>query len=69
MPKKNLGRRVCFEHGLISNVLYALGLVDQVTLSNICSRTHDKTVPWNVFSVEVPQEMTNIFPKIDANSD
>ena len=69
MQKKNLGRRVVLEHGLISNILPALGLVDQVTLSNICSRTHDITVPWNMFCVDVPQEMPNIFPRIDAISD
>ena len=69
MHKHKLGRRVVLEHGLISNILSALGLLDQITMSNICSRTHDITVPWNVFCVETPQDMPNIFPKIDAISD
>ena len=69
MQKNKLGRRVCFEYGLISNVLYALSLVDQVNLSNVCSRTHDITVPWNIFCVLIPQDSPNFFPKIDAISD
>ena len=27
------------------------------------------TVPWNIFSVALPQESPNIFPKIDDVSD
>ncbi len=69
MKRNNFGRHVVLEHGLISNILSALSLIDQLTISNICSRTHDKTVPWNIFCVEWPQDMPNVFPKIDAISD
>ena len=51
------------EHGLISNVLPSLDLVDQLAISNICSRTHNVTVPWNIHNVALPQS-TN-FPKIN----
>ena len=34
-------------------------------MSYICSRTHDFTVPWNIFSVAIPQDLPDSFPKID----
>ena len=69
MPEKKLSRRVVKEHGLISNILPALILIDQLTLSYICRRTHDITVPWNIFSVPIPQDLPDSFPKIDDVSD
>ena len=35
------------EHGLISNILLCLGLVDQTRTANILGRTYQITVPWN----------------------
>ncbi len=38
-------------------------------MSYICRRTHDFTVPWNIFSVAIPQDLPDSFPKIDDVSD
>ena len=67
--QRNLGCRVILEHGLISNILPSLSLVDQLTLANICSRTHQITVPWNILSVVLYQSELSAFPKIDDISD
>ncbi len=50
----SLGRRVILEHGLISNVLLGLGVVDQLNITNICIRTYQITVPWNTYRVKLP---------------
>ncbi len=67
--QRKLSSRVVLEHGQISNILAALGLVDQIALSKICSRTHFVTVPWNTARVLLPQDEPNVFPKIDDISD
>ncbi len=41
----SIGPRIILENGPITNVLVALELVDQVSIANICIRTHDITVP------------------------
>ena len=38
-------------------------------MANICRRARDAIVPWNIFSVEVPQDLPDKFPKIDDVSD
>ena len=62
-------RRVILEHGLISNILPALKLVGQLTIANICSRTHRITVPWNITSVELPTDPLCDFPGLKVHSD
>ena len=69
MLKRRLGRRVACEHGLISNVLPGLTLVDQLSISNICSRTYFVTVPWNMPAVKMPHDFTSNFPEIDLISE
>ena len=67
--KNNLGKRVVTEHGLISNVLSGLHLVDQIAIAGICYRTYKKTVPWNVVALKTCQESAiNGFPEIDVIS-
>ena len=66
--KRRLGRRVVSEHGLISNVLPGLELVDQIQISNIYSRTHQVTVPCNVFAVQLIDKASDCFPAIDKIS-
>ena len=59
----SLGQRVILEHGLISNVLLCLGLVGQLTIANICSRTYQITVPWNTrvqLPIDPPCDFTNL---------
>ena len=51
--KKSLGSRIVKKHGLISNILYGLQLSDQLRIANICKRTYDITVPWNLV-IEFP---------------
>ena len=65
----SLGRRVISEHGLISNILSALGLVDQLCIANICSRSHQVTVPWNIHPVTLPIDPLCDFPNLKTNSD
>ena len=65
----SLGCRVILDHGLISNVLLGLGLVDQLCIANICSRTHQITVPWNTHSVELPIDPECDFPNLKILSD
>ena len=60
----NLGRRVVTEHGLISNVLPGLDTVDQISISNISSRTYCVTVAWNAAAIELPQDSLIQFPGI-----
>ncbi len=38
-------------------------------MSYICSRTRDFTVPWNIFSVSIPRDLPESFPKIENVSD
>jgi hypothetical protein len=45
MQSIELGRRVILESGPLTNVLVALGLLDQIRIANICRRTHKTTVP------------------------
>ena len=68
MLKRRPGRRVASEHGLISNVLPGLTLVDRLKLSSICSRTYLVTVPWNMPAVKMPLDSQN-FPQIDKISE
>ena len=63
--KKSLGSRIVMEHGLISNILPALELADQVEFANINTRTYEKTVPWSSVRVETPKNTPSILPKID----
>ena len=65
----SLGSRVILEHGLISNVLLGLGLVGKLTISNICSRTYQVTVPWNTHSVVLPIDPLCDFPNLIILSD
>ncbi len=67
--QSSLGQRVILEHGLISNVLTALGLFDQLQIANICSRTHQVTVPWNTFPVKLPIDPLCEFPNLKIPSD
>lgn len=60
----SLGRRVIYEHGLISNVLAGLGIVDLVIVSKICRRTYQITVPWNVPTLNIPNDLPSEFPNI-----
>ncbi len=69
MNQANIGRRVISEHGLISNVLVALGLVDIVRIANIFRRTHRVTVPWNSGTLVIPRDSPSKFPKIVIPSD
>ncbi len=70
---KRRGKRIVTEHGLISNVLARLHLVDQLSIAAICTRTYQITVPWNVYAVNLPQQcLKNVFPsfpRIDDISD
>ena len=63
--KKRLSCRVVSEHGLISNFLPALELVDQIRISNIFSRTYQVTVSWNSSAVQLIEKEINCFPAID----
>ena len=69
MKKASSGRRVVLEHGLISNVLIGLGLVDMIMIANICHRTHQVTVPWNKRAIVIPRDPPCEFPKIIIPSD
>ena len=62
--KSNRGRRVVVEHGPISNVLRGLDPVDQITISNICSRTYYVTVAWNSAAIKLPKDSLKQFPGI-----
>ena len=62
--KKTLGERVVTEHGPITNILPAQTLVDQVTMSNINSRTYKVTVPWFSVSILSAIKAISVFPKI-----
>ena len=67
--KKTLGERVVTEHGPITNILPAQTLVDQVTMSNINSRTYKVTVPWFSVSILSAIKALSVFPKIDDIAD
>jgi hypothetical protein len=66
----SLGSRVITKHGLISNVLPPLGLVDRVRVANICQRTYKITVAENTSPVIMPIDHLCDFPslKIPSNS-
>jgi hypothetical protein len=66
--QESLGRRVILEHGLISNVLIQLGLVDQLIVANICNRTYQITVPWNVRQLTLPIDPLSDFPNLKIPS-
>ena len=66
---ENRGPRVISEHGLISNILPGFGLVDQLYISHINSRTYKVTVTWNSPLVELPLYEDSNFPYIDDVSD
>ncbi len=55
------------EHGLISNILHCLGLVDQIPLANILGRTYQITVPWNT-RVDLPSDPLCDFPNLKLPS-
>ena len=65
--KRTLGSRLVAEHGLISNILSGLCLVDQVVLSSVCRRSYEITVPWNI-SIGFPTDVISVFPKLDEIS-
>ncbi len=69
MLKRRLGRRVVTEHGLISNILPGLTLVDRLKLSSMCSRTYLVTVPWNIPAVQLPLDSSSNFPQINLISE
>ena len=61
--KKNFGYRVLAEHGLLSNIIEGLSLVDLIKLANICRRTYIFTVSWNMSAVAPPKpDCQNSFP-------
>ncbi len=66
--QSKLGRRVILESGPITNVLAALGLLDQMRIANICKRTHSTTVPQFEACLWFPTEAVCDFPNIKISS-
>jgi hypothetical protein len=69
---KNLmsrGPRLIMDHGLISNLLPALGLVDQQTFAHFLRRTYQVTVPWNTPCVQLPFDSPCDFPNLKIPSE
>ncbi len=62
--QSKLGRRVILESGPLTNVLVALGLIDQMRIANICSRTHSATVPQFKACLWLPTDPVCDFPDI-----
>ena len=62
---KKKGNRILKEHGLISCILPALSLENQIAMSNVCLRTYQITVPWFSVSIPIMRPTESIFPKID----
>ena len=62
---KSRGHRIVTNHGLISNILPSLNLVDQVSLGALCKRSYEITVPWNLSKVKMPAQEYNNFPLIN----
>jgi hypothetical protein len=65
--KKSFGRRLIEKHGLTSNILKGLELTNQLLFANICKRTYNMTVPWNI-AVEA-DKYVSVFPMIDDITD
>jgi hypothetical protein len=65
----SLGRRVIAESGPITNVLVALGLVDQTKIAMICKRTYDVTVPQVRVAISLPKDLYCNFPNLRIPSD
>ncbi len=65
----SLGRRVILEHGLITNVLAALDLIDQIHIAIICKRTYNTTVVHNTLTVKLPIDRLCDFPGLKITSD
>ena len=63
--KKNNSSRIIKEHGLISNILSGLYLVDTLVIANICRRSYNITVPWNTYCKRTVTLVSDAFPKID----
>ena len=55
------------EHGLISNILLCLGLIEQTSIANILGRTYQITVPWNT-RVDLPSDPFCDFPNLKLPS-
>jgi hypothetical protein len=69
---KNLmsrGPRLIMDHGLISNLLPALGLVDQQAFAHFLSRAYNVTVPWNTPPVQLPIDSPCDFPNLKIPSE
>ena len=64
----SFGNRIIKEHGLISNILQGLELIDQLPIANICKRSYEITVPWNI-NVRLAEKYISVFPMIDDISD
>ncbi len=62
--KKRLGKRIVTEHGLVSNVLPGLTLVDQVAIASLTKRTYEVTVPWNSSALMFPKLALEDYPNL-----
>ncbi len=62
------GPRIIEEHGLISNILLQLSLVDQTPIANIWSRPYKVTAPWNIYRVSLPTDPLCDFPNLKIPS-
>ncbi len=69
MMQPSLGCRVILKSGPISNVLAALGIVDQLCIANICKRTHQITVPQFFTAIFLPKDPLGDFPNLKIPSD
>ena len=67
--QSSIGSRVILESGPITNVLVALGLVDQISVANICRRTHQVTVPQFRAHLLLPIDPPCDFPNLTIPSD
>ncbi len=62
------GPRIIEEHGLISNILLQLSLLDQTPIANIWSRPYEITAPWNIYRVGLPTDPLCDFPNLKIPS-
>ncbi len=62
--QSKLGRRVILESGPLTNILVALGLLDQMRIANICKRTYSITVPQFKACLWLPTDPVCDFPNI-----
>ncbi len=67
--QSKLGRRVILESGPLTNLLIALGLLDQIRIANICRRTHSITVPYFSACLWLPTNPVCDFPNLRIASD